>query len=495
MRVLIFHGYLLRGTGSNVYNAELASALARLGHEVHMVCQDRDPVSAGFDVPRITVHNPDIGRILPVYVLDQYEGFETKRFLDCTDEEIEQYVAANVEAVRAIAEEVQPDVALANHAVMGPVVLARALGDRVPYAVKVHGSALEYVVKVDPQRFAPYAREGLEPAKGILVGSLHTAESLWAAMEGLELRSRTRLGPPGVDVSEFVPREREEAIGQLRKLAERLQAMPHVEAEGSFARDEKAAGLALASLRPERDRLVTFVGKLIVSKGVDLLAAAWPLVTRQVPDAHLVVVGFGAFRAGFEGLLDALARGDVDAVRALAAHGRAAEGGPAGRLEMLSAFIDTIDDDYLAAARSLPERVTVVGRLDHAELADLLPLCEAQVVPSTFPEALGMVAAEAAACGALPVSAAHSGLAEVSRVLASEVPAEAAGLLSFPLGPSAVEDLADRLVGWLGAPEDVRERTRAALVQTARAHWSWEGVARGVIAAAQGHLDDLAPPS
>ena len=36
----IFHGYLLRGTGSNVYNANLAQALARLGHDVHLLCQD-----------------------------------------------------------------------------------------------------------------------------------------------------------------------------------------------------------------------------------------------------------------------------------------------------------------------------------------------------------------------------------------------------------------------------------------------------------------------
>ena len=34
MRILIFHGYLLRGTGSNIYNASLVRALARLGHEV-----------------------------------------------------------------------------------------------------------------------------------------------------------------------------------------------------------------------------------------------------------------------------------------------------------------------------------------------------------------------------------------------------------------------------------------------------------------------------
>ena len=42
MRILIFHGYLLRGTGSNIYNASLVRALARLGHEVELLCQDRD---------------------------------------------------------------------------------------------------------------------------------------------------------------------------------------------------------------------------------------------------------------------------------------------------------------------------------------------------------------------------------------------------------------------------------------------------------------------
>jgi glycosyltransferase involved in cell wall biosynthesis len=498
MRILIFHGYLLRGTGSNVYNARLAAALAGLGHDVHIVCQDRDPVAAGMDIPGITIHNPDIGPVLPVYVHDHYDGFEAKTFMDCTDEEVEHYVAANVDAVRAVVAEHPPDVALANHAVMGPVILARALEGRVPYAVKVHGSALEYVVKVDPARFAPYAVEGLQGANGVLVGSLHTAESLWAALEGLELRSRTRLGPPGVDVAEFTPRPHAEAVAHLETLAQRLRTMPHSEEAGSFARDEAAAGRALAALDPEAGPLVTFVGKLIVSKGVDLLAAAWPLVLQRVPDAHLVVVGFGAFRAGFEGLLDALARGDLDAVRTLAAQGRAAEGGPQGRLEMLAAFLDSLGEDegaYLDAAARLPERVTVVGRLDHAELAELLPLCEAQVVSSTFPEAFGMVAAEAAACGVLPVSAAHSGLAEVTRVLAAAVPEEARELLAFDLGPEAVRDLAARLAGWLEASEELRAATRDALVATARARWSWEGVAEGVVAAARGDLEGLAPPA
>ena len=47
-----------------------------------------------------------------------------------------------------------------------------------------------------------------------------------------------------------------------------------------------------------------------------------------------------------------------------------------------------------------------------------MPAAEVLVMPSTFPEAFGMVAAEAAACGVPPVSADHSGMREVSRQLA-----------------------------------------------------------------------------
>jgi hypothetical protein len=72
VRILIFHGYLLRGTGSNIYNANLVRTLAELGHEVHLLCLDRD-----WEPPDgVTVHIPDIGRVLPVYVADEYEGFD-----------------------------------------------------------------------------------------------------------------------------------------------------------------------------------------------------------------------------------------------------------------------------------------------------------------------------------------------------------------------------------------------------------------------------------
>jgi glycosyltransferase involved in cell wall biosynthesis len=99
-------------------------------------------------------------------------------------------------------------------------------------------------------------------------------------------------------------------------------------------------------------------------------------------------------------------------------------------------------------------------------------------VPSTFPEAFGMVAAEAAACGALPVVAAHSGLAEVARTLGAAAPAEVRPWLTFTVGPGAVRELADDLAAWLAAPPDLRRATRAAIVAATREQYSWDGLPR-----------------
>jgi glycosyltransferase involved in cell wall biosynthesis len=202
-----------------------------------------------------------------------------------------------------------------------------------------------------------------------------------------------------------------------------------------------------------------------------------------------VVVGFGAFREGLERLAADLARGDLDAARAT----RAEDG---RELPWLAAFLDGLEDReaYVAAARRLPESVLWTGRLDHVELTDLLPACEAMVVPSTFPESFGMVAAEAAACGCFPVVARHSGLGEVAATLAAAVPADARPWLDFNVGPRAVPEIAAALAGWLGAAEPLRTATREAIVETTRERYSWEGVARGVIAAASGELDGLARP-
>jgi glycosyltransferase involved in cell wall biosynthesis len=534
VRILIFHGYLLAGTGSNVYNAQLAEALVRLGHEVHLFSQDRHPEEQAFlsaagdwdagelqiralpsaeppeGAGRAVMYRPDIGEVLPVYVADRYEGIRALTFADCTPEQIERYVAANVAAVAEVAALAQPEVALANHLVMGPLILARALAGEVPFAVKIHGSALEYTVKPEPGRFLAPARDGIAPARGVLVGSRHTAASLWATIADPALPERTRLGPPGVDVARFVPREPAEAAAGLRSLTVRLAQDALAQGERSeasasaFARDPAEAARALARLDPEQGPLVAYVGKLIVSKGVDLLLAAWPLVLERAPTAQLAVIGFGAYRAALEELLAALAAGDLERARQIAREGRAREAAePDGAaaeapLGHLLAFLDGLQGEALAryerAARCLGERVVFTGRLEHDELADVLPACRALVAPSTFPEAFGMVAAEAAACGAVPVVARHSGLAEVAEALAAELPPQASSWLTFPVDDRAVEAIAQRLIACLQAPPELMAQARDGLVAVARSRWSWERVGEGVIAAAEGRLEGLERP-
>jgi glycosyltransferase involved in cell wall biosynthesis len=228
-----------------------------------------------------------------------------------------------------------------------------------------------------------------------------------------------------------------------------------------------------------------------VSKGVDLLLASWPLVSSLHPDARLQIVGYGEYEDGLRRLLKALEGGDLEDAREVARLGRGLEGGEEEQLKILSAFLDDPPPGYMEAVRGMAGSIEWLGRLEHDEVAKLLPGAEALVMPSTFPEAFGMVAAEAAACGVLPVSAGHSGMLEVSRQLAAALPAGTAGLTSFPVETGAVEAIAERLNAWLALPEADRSAAREALVDTARRLWSWEGVAGGVIAASRGQLDRL----
>jgi glycosyltransferase involved in cell wall biosynthesis len=510
VRVLIFHGYLLRGTGSNVYNAELAQALAGLGHDVHLLCQERNagelPWVNGLGRWRdgrleveelrpargeggVTAYLPDIGGLLPVYVHDSYEGFDVKTYPDLSEEELGRYAEANVRAVADVAAS-GVDAALANHLVLAPAIFARAGLAR--YAIKVHGSDLSYTVRPNAERFVPLAREGLAAASAALVGSRHTAEDLWATvgMDGLE--EKTVLGPPGVDVAAFRPRSSAAAAAGLRGLATRLE---RGEGEGSFGRETRKGASAVEWFAGASGPRVLFVGKLLVNKGVDLLLAAWPLVHRGEPEARLLLTGFGAFREGAERLLDALGRGDLEAAREIAARGRALEGGADARpLRLLGEFLAEPPAGYREAAIAAAGSVAMSGRLEHDEIADVAPAAEALVMPSTFPEAFGMVAAEAAACGCLPISAGHSGMAEVSARLAEAVPGDVARLLSFDVEAEPVRGIASRLSDWLAREPAERRRVGATLARRAAGLWSWEGVAAGVVAAARGELYGLPKP-
>jgi glycosyltransferase involved in cell wall biosynthesis len=406
VRILLWHGYLLGGTGSNVYTRAVAREWSRAGHEVVVVCQEPRPEP--YDLGGARVVRPELPeRLLPVFVLDRYEGLEARLLQELTAPQRRAYVEANAAALRALG---PADAVFANHVLLGaPVGAASGL----PFAVKAHGSELEYSMRGNVELSA-WAREALAGARAVFVGSAHIREVLEDVVGHVD---RVHEVPPGVDVDEFRPQERGAALAALLEEARRDPPNPG-NAEERLP-DEGNAG-RLAEFLAGDEPTVVYFGKLIVQKGVQLLLEA----LRSL-DARAVIVGFGDYRAELEALA--------------------------------------------------PPRTLFTGPLEHRHLVHLLPLADAVVVPSVFPEAFGMVAAEAAAAGAPPLVARHSGLAEVAAGIAAEYAPEHRGLVAFERGDAA--DLERRLRALLALPP----RTRAALGAAARravvARWSWAHVA------------------
>src|SRR3989442_12175730 len=59
LKILLWHGYLLGGTGSNVYTRALAREWSLIGHEVVVFCQERYPELYDLGGPEVV--RPEIG--------------------------------------------------------------------------------------------------------------------------------------------------------------------------------------------------------------------------------------------------------------------------------------------------------------------------------------------------------------------------------------------------------------------------------------------------
>ncbi|HEY8472358.1 MAG TPA: glycosyltransferase family 4 protein [Natronosporangium sp.] len=411
MRILLWHGYLLGGTGSNVYTRSLARAWRQLGHDVTVFCQEPHPEQ--FDLGGAPVVRPDIGGDLPVFVLDRYEGMRARYLQDFSAAERDRYVEANAAALR---EHLPADLVFTNHVLMGGPVGAAT---DAKYAVKAHGSELEYSMRGRPE-LAELGRESLAGAAAVFAGSDHIRRVLEEICGPV---GRVHEAPPGVDTDRWRPEPREQALAAL--IEEARNDPPNPGNAQERLPDEGNADRLAKFLAGDQPTVVYF-GKLSYNKGVHLLLEALAGL-----DARAVIVGFG--------------------------------------------------EDRAALAAAAPPRTLFTGPFEHRHLVHLLPLADVSVVPSVFPEAFGMVAAEAAAAGTPPLVANHSGLAEVAGRLAEAYPADLAHLTSFERGDAT--DLRDKLKELLALAPEQRRRLGLTAREVVVKHWSWSGVAERLLAA------------
>jgi len=172
-------------------------------------------------------------------------------------------------------------------------------------------------------------------------------------------------------------------------------------------------------------------------------------------------VGFGLERERLTALAFALAAGDEQTIQWLLGTSDAAFGG---------------SDLPHTPLRS---EVVFTGRLDHGYAPDALAAMDVLVVPSVLEEAFGMVAAEGAAAGALPLLARHSGLGEVAAALEGHVGRP--HLFSFEPGPGAPDRIATGIDRLMELQPRERNMLREAIRGFVADEWSWRRTAAGLL--------------
>ena len=466
------HGYYLHDSGSGVYVREVTRELVRQGHDVTLVCQERSPelydfidTVYGFDegnpAPvllgdvrqpiyggRCRLVRPRLRRLL-VYVEGPFPGFESEcvaAFHTSPTDWIEEYVRDNVAAVRAAFAAWRPQAVLANHAMMQPHIVRRALGRAAPYVATVHGSELNFSVKHDP-RLGPYTVDGLEAAAAVVTVSAASAEDVvgWARGQGMDIAAKTCTIAPGVDSHTFVPApDRAAAIEALRREV-KLPA-------------ELDVGL--------EDPIIVYAGRLMWTKGIQHAVAALPLIAAHYPGVRLLIAGEGPAREPLERLAALLGKGDEAGARALAL----AE----SELHTLPEFGPVVPATVPPIGRP---PLVFLGHLTSAQLGRVFAAADVSLAPSVFPEAVGLVTTEALSAGALPIASYHSGLASVIDVVADSL-ADPAFRALAP-GRRLTDELAHLTIHALDRYPTAEPAFRARLHDLCRLRFpSWRQVAK-----------------
>lgn len=501
MHIALFHGYELKGSGSNEYTRYLSQALVAQGHTVHVICREynhtqfpqfhqvirwddrglptpiKDSTTEG---PQCVLHEIPRGDVYPVYLTDKQREGNVKAFINLTDDELVAFDRLNVRLLRSILTQYPVDILHCNHLLYQSEIARKVCHQlNIPYIVYPHGSCIEYTVKLD-DRYKKIGSTVLSDCDGIIVGNDEMETRLLEVYPQHKdlLKSKTQVVGVGVDTHFFHPvsrDQRDQSIAQLsyqklgggkgpylyEKLCHELDGGNLTCLKTFMSRYDRRLPdedvyEKLAARDWSRPTLV-FAGALTVGKGLQSLICALPAIAQKIPDVQLVIIGSGAYRETLEALIHALETRDLKLLRTLSARGFDLDDNDlTGPWEDVVAYIDNAPnlDILFDHGKNLSERIVFTGYIPHDALKHLFPCADLAVFPSVVPEAYPLVLMEALSNGLIPVVSDFRGFRSGLNELAKFFDPAIHECMKIPMDPDTrIPSLVDHVASLLQNPK------------------------------------------
>jgi glycosyltransferase involved in cell wall biosynthesis len=392
----------------------------------------------------------------------------------------------------------------------------------VPYYITLHGSALNFSVKID-MRLRLYATRALLGATKIFAVSDHNRLEAITFFKRIASRIEQKFTvvPAGVDTDLFriLENSKQKSIGELQSiLRERLKLLPNGKTpeqkrnfinqlEQTSSVDEVDALVTKYNAEyspghPDRDIVETldridwkkswillFVGKYLWTKGIQMVISALPIVLNAVPNLHLLLVGFGSYREELEALVYSQGSGRRELFRYLIEKSISQmQPGDEPCAERPFKFLDALArrkevKSYFDSAEQndITGHVHFLGALSHAELGRLLPCADGFVAASVCPEAFGMVSIEALACGILPIISNQTGFKEIVDLVSGTV-YELNDSPRVNIDEDMIFNIAQNLIQNIEGGNLRNSAIKQKFRQLTVDHFSWESIAQKYIA-------------
>jgi len=373
-----------------------------------------------------------------------------------------------------------------------------------------HGSAIEYAVKKDP-RFFTHAFEAFTKANRIYVIGKELRQRVNTLFPDIvHLNDRISDLNLGVDTSLFQPIDRKDrhrniellcqkvgraSLGKKVEMSKQLQdgLFPDIKQSQLMELIRKTTiynpkkadqnlETRLTSIDWKEDQLLLFVGRLIISKGIQAIIAALPGILEKNPRARLVVVGHGPLREPLETILWALQNGARDLVLKIVDWGGNLEGSGNRSLKELHSFFTKLEEEgelgaYFDSAQKYISHKSVIftGYLTHQELRYLFPACDVALFPSVVAEAGPLVFLEAMASGCFPVGTYFAGMAASIDSVAGSLPEDVSKWMKLRVDENElVQDIVHKTTGALTVEEKYKKILREIAVQK----YDWKNISK-----------------